>query len=112
MSLPVREKLPDSLSPGPSDDDDGLAPNPKQPSALQAGSQAHRYGQASGEGCENEERLATVLDELEEGLEALKKKFGKDRCVSRAQVRVRCSGPQHLGGGGMGIQSSRPSLAI
>ncbi|XP_052599460.1 voltage-dependent L-type calcium channel subunit alpha-1F [Peromyscus californicus insignis] len=44
VSLPVREKLPNSLSPGPSDDDDGLAPNPKQPSALQAGSQAHRRG--------------------------------------------------------------------
>ncbi|KAM7339274.1 hypothetical protein ACRRTK_002758 [Alexandromys fortis] len=40
-SLPVREKLPDSLSPGPSDDD-GVVANSKQPSVLQAGSQPHR----------------------------------------------------------------------
>uniref|UniRef100_A0A8C6W4Q7 Voltage-dependent L-type calcium channel subunit alpha n=1 Tax=Nannospalax galili TaxID=1026970 RepID=A0A8C6W4Q7_NANGA len=41
VSLPVKEKLPDLLSPGPSDDDGG-APNPKQPSALPAGSHTHR----------------------------------------------------------------------
>ncbi|ERE64227.1 voltage-dependent L-type calcium channel subunit alpha-1F [Cricetulus griseus] len=41
VSLPLREKLPDSLSPGPSDDD-GVAPSSKQPSVLQAGSQPQR----------------------------------------------------------------------
>lgn len=89
----MREKLPDSLSPGPSDDD-GVVANSKQPSVLQAGSQPHRYGQAFGEGCENEERLDTVLDEMGQGLEAFKKKFGKDRYVSGAQVRLKCGGPQ------------------
>lgn len=89
----MRKKLPDSLSPGPSDDDRVVA-NSKQPSVLQAGSQLHRYGQASGEGCENEERLDTVLDEMGQALEAFKKKFGKDRCISGAQVSVKCGGPQ------------------
>jgi hypothetical protein len=75
VSLPVKEKLPDSLSTGPSDDD-GLAPNSRQPSVIQAGSQPHRYGQASAEGCEDGERLDTILGDIGEGLATFKKKFG------------------------------------
>lgn len=47
VSLPVGDRPPDSLSLGPSDDDGG-APNSRQPSGLQAGSHGHRYGQGSG----------------------------------------------------------------
>lgn len=48
VSLPTGDKLPDSLSLGPSDDDMG-APNSRQSSVPQAGSHAHRYdGQESG----------------------------------------------------------------
>uniref|UniRef100_A0A452S9W5 Voltage-dependent L-type calcium channel subunit alpha n=1 Tax=Ursus americanus TaxID=9643 RepID=A0A452S9W5_URSAM len=41
VSLPVGDRPPDSLSLGPSDDDGG-APNSRQPSGLQAGSHGHR----------------------------------------------------------------------
>lgn len=47
VSLPTGDKLPDSLSLGPSDDDMG-APNSRQSIVPQAGSHAHRYGQESG----------------------------------------------------------------
>lgn len=47
VSLPTGNKLPDSLSLGPSDDDAG-APNSRQSSVPQAGSHAHRYGQEFG----------------------------------------------------------------
>ena len=46
VSPPTGDKLPHSLSLGPSDDN-GVAPNSRQSSVPQAGSHAQRYGQES-----------------------------------------------------------------
>ncbi|KAI4545410.1 hypothetical protein MG293_005676 [Ovis ammon polii] len=91
VSLPVGDKPPDSLSPGPSDDDGG-APNSRQSNVPQSGSHAHRKKLKVQCFCRRRSSGVLIFTIPEEGSSQTKATKGQEKQDEQEEVLSQHSG--------------------